>query len=101
MKKIQSGYNVQTLSAFLGTARPTGTSGDRLAEDRQEPRRNEPVCIPERVLQFCPTMGTAEVEKPLRQRFARIGIEPGELVHHGSSDPGPEGRTGGGDEERP
>ena len=29
------------------------------------------------ILQFCPTVGTAEVEKPLRQRFARIGIEPG------------------------
>lgn len=31
------------------------------------------------VLQFCPSVGTAEVEKPLRGRFPKIGIEAGKM----------------------
>ena len=38
VKEIQAGYKVQTLSSFLG-APPRRAPGDRLAEDRQEPRR--------------------------------------------------------------
>ena len=74
VKKVQSDYRVQPLSAFLG--QPTTPAA---------PGIDWPVFNPEAfsaafpqyldfLLQFCPTVGTAEVEKPLRERFARIGV---------------------------
>jgi hypothetical protein len=77
VKKIQSGYKVQTLSAFLGTAPPPAPAAIDWPKIDKHLAASEPFLYLNMLLRFCPTMGTAEVEKPLRQRFARIGIEPG------------------------
>lgn len=77
VKKIQVGYKVQTLSSFLGTsAPPTPAAIDWPKIDKNLASTNAFTYL-NLMIQFCPTMGAAEVEKPLRQRFARIGIEPG------------------------
>ncbi len=78
VKKIQSGYNVQTLSAFLGTAPPPAPAAIDWPKIDKNLAATNPFAYLNVILQFCPTVGTAEVEKPLRQRFARIGIEPGD-----------------------
>ncbi|MFO0891464.1 MAG: DUF1254 domain-containing protein [Isosphaeraceae bacterium] len=77
VKAIQAGYKVQPLSPFLGTPAPPAPA----AIDWPKIDKNLGAANPFRylnlMLQFCPAVGMAEVEKPLRQRFARIGIEPG------------------------
>ena len=78
VKKIQSGYNVHTLSAFLGTAPPPAPAAIDWPKIDKNLAATNPFAYLNVILQFCPTVGTAEVEKPLRQRFARIGIEPGD-----------------------
>ena len=77
VKKIQSGYKVQTLSAFLGTSAPPAPAAIDWPKIDKNLAATNPFAYLNVILQFCPTVGTAEVEKPLRQRFARIGIEPG------------------------
>ena len=74
VKKIQTGYKLQPLSAFLGKPAPPAA-----------PAINWPKLTPEMfttdfaeyldfLLQFSPSTGTAAVEKPLREKFATIGI---------------------------
>ena len=77
VKKIQSQYKVQTLSAFLGNTAPAGAP---------EPAWVKPVLPSEMktsleffnvlnfVLQFCPAPPS---EKTLRAKFEQIGIVPG------------------------
>ncbi len=77
VKKIQSQYKVQTLSAFLGNTAPSGAP---------EPAWVKPVLPSEMktsleffnvlnfVLQFCPAPPS---EKTLRAKFEQIGIVPG------------------------
>jgi hypothetical protein len=77
VKTIQAGYKVQTLSSFLGTPTPPAPvkiDGPRIDKNLAA---TDPFRYLNHMLQFCPTVGTAAVKKPLRQRFARIGIEPG------------------------
>ncbi len=77
VKKIQAGYRVQTLSSFLGTPAPPAPARINWPKVDKNLAASEPFRYLNLMLPFCPTVGTAEVEKPLRQRFARIGIEPG------------------------
>ena len=87
VKKIQAGYRVQPLSAFLGTpAPPAAPAIDWPAFDRAafSNRFGEYLSF---LLQFCPPTGTAAVEKPLRERFARIGIVAGGKAKHGEVSP--------------
>jgi uncharacterized protein (TIGR03000 family) len=78
VKKIQAGYKIQPLSAFA--KRPPPPS---LPPEIKWPRidkklaETDPFAYLNFLLQFCPATGSAEVEKPLRARFAKIGIEPG------------------------
>jgi hypothetical protein len=77
VKKIQAGYKVQTLSAFLGKpALPPAPAVEwpKFEQDAFTTRFGEYLSF---VLQFCPPAGTAAVEKPLRENFAKIGIAPG------------------------
>ena len=39
---------------------------------------SEPFAYLNFLLQFCPAVGAAEIEKPLRAKFAKIGIEAGQ-----------------------
>ena len=78
VKKIQAGYKVQTLSAFLGRpAPPAAPKLDFIApltpkEQLSSPRFFE---ILNFVLKLCPTLPT---ETALRARFAKIGVVPGQ-----------------------
>ena len=77
VKKIQAGYQVQPLSAFLGTpAPPAAPPIDFIAPLSPDQQKTSPEFfgILNFLLQFAPTH-PSEVE--LRERFARIGIEAG------------------------
>jgi len=74
VKKVQAGYRVQPLSAFLG--RPDSPAAPAIDWPAFNPEAFS-TAFPQYLdflLQFCPTVGTAEVEKPLREKFAKIGI---------------------------
>lgn len=77
VKKVQSGYSVQTLSSYLNEPAPPPAPKIKWPTINKEMARANPLHYLSFLLQFCPPVGPAEVEKPLRERFARIGIEPG------------------------
>jgi hypothetical protein len=77
VKKVQAGYTVQPLSAFLGRPAPPPAPGIDWPAVTPEAFTTH---FPEYLgflLQFCPAVGPAAVERPLRERFARIGIGAG------------------------
>ena len=78
VKKIQAGYKVEPLSAFLGKPAPAGRARRRLHEAAQRPseERTSPEFfdVLNFILQFCPTNPS---EKELMARFAKIGIGAG------------------------
>ncbi len=87
VKKIQAGYKIQPLSAFL--RRPAPPAAPAVAWPKFEPEAFT-VGFAEYLdflLQFCPPVGTAAVETPLREKFARIGIGPGKKTPHGKLSP--------------
>src|SRR5580692_11076380 len=77
VKKIQAGYKVQPLSAFLGTSPPTVAPAiDFIKPLTPETQKTslEFFNIVNFVLQFCPTV---QSEKALMAQFARIGVGAG------------------------
>ena len=77
VKKIQAGYKVQTLSGFLKKPSPPTAAQIKWPKIEKKLAASDPFAYLNFVLQFCPTVGPAEVEKPLRAKFATIGIEAG------------------------
>ena len=77
VKKVQAGYNVQALSAFLSKSPPTATPEIKWLKLDKKSAEADPFAYLNFALQFCPPTASAEVEKPLRDKFARIGIEAG------------------------
>jgi hypothetical protein len=77
VKKIQAGYKAQTLSAFLKQPAPPAAPAIQWPKIDKKLAQTDPFAYLNFVLQFCPPVGPAEVEKPLRARFAKIGIEAG------------------------
>ncbi len=76
VKKVQAGYRVQPLSAFAGQpAPPAAPAVDWPAFDHEALGAGFAPAL-DFLLQFCPAVGTAAVEAPMRERFARIGIGP-------------------------
>ncbi len=80
VKRIQAGYKVQTLSGYLGTSAPLAPGAINWPKPTADALKADFAKFLEFLLQFCPPAGTAEVEKPLRARFARIGIGTGTPV---------------------
>jgi hypothetical protein len=77
VKKIQADYRGEPLSKFLGKpAPPAAPKIDWPAIDEKRAAA-DPFAYLAFLLQFAPPTGTAAVEVPLRERFARIGIEAG------------------------
>lgn len=77
VKKIQAGYKVQTLSAFLGQPAPKAAPAiDFIKPLTPETQKTSPEFfgILNFILQFCPTDPS---EKDLMARFARIGVGAG------------------------
>ncbi|MBX3354266.1 MAG: DUF1254 domain-containing protein [Phycisphaeraceae bacterium] len=77
VKKVQAGYKVQTLSAFQGKPAPAKAPDIQWMKIDKASAEADPFAFLGFILQFCPATGTASVEKPLRERFSRIGIEAG------------------------
>ena len=88
VKKIQAGYKVQPLSAFLGQSAPPAAPAIDWPKFTKEVFSTRWVEYLDFLLQFCPPVGTAAVEKPLRERFAKIGIGDGKTA--GGQEPSPE-----------
>lgn len=77
VKKIQAGYGARTLSAFLKQPAPPAAPEIKWPKIDKQLAETEPFTYLNFLLQFCPPVGPAAVEKPLRDRFAQIGIEAG------------------------
>ena len=77
VEKIQAGYKVDPLSVFLGEpASPVAPAIDFLEPIGAEEEKTSLAFFNELnfILQFCPTN---PIETELRERFTKIGIEPG------------------------
>jgi hypothetical protein len=72
VKKVQAGYKVQPLSAFLGQPAPPAAPAIDWPKFEQEAFTTRFAEYLDFLLQFCPPVGPAAVEKPLREKFARI-----------------------------
>lgn len=88
VKKVQAGYKIQPLSAFLGQAAPAAAPAIDWPQFSKEAFSTRFVEYLDFLLQFCPPVGTAAVEQPLREKFARIGIGSGKKAS--GQEPSPE-----------
>ena len=80
VKKVQAGYKVQTLSAFVGTATPpSAPTIDFIKPLSPEEEKTSPEFfnILNFVLKYCPTVPS---ETELMARFAKIGVGAGKAV---------------------
>jgi hypothetical protein len=77
VKKIQAGYKAHTLSQYLKKTPPPPVAEIAWPKIDKKLGEADPFEYLNLVLQFCPPIGPAEVEKPMRARFAQIGIAPG------------------------
>jgi hypothetical protein len=77
VKKVQAGYKVQALSAFLQKPAPPPAPEIQWPRIDKKLARANPLAYLGFMLQFCPATGAAEVEKPLRERLRKIGVEAG------------------------
>jgi hypothetical protein len=77
VKKVQAGYKAQPLSAFLKQPAPAAAPAITWPKIDKKLAETDPFAYLNFVLPLCPAVGPAEVEKPLRARFAKIGIEAG------------------------
>lgn len=87
VKKVQAGYRVQTLSAFLGQPAPAATPAiDFIKPLGAEEQKSslEFFNILNFQLQFCPTHPS---EKELMDRFAKLGIKAGKKIDTASWSP--------------
>lgn len=89
VKKIQSEYKVESLSAFLGAAAPTPAPTP--APEINFPTYNaveahgiDFINYLNFLLRFCPAIPS---EKELMERFTKIGIGPGEAFHYSQYPP--------------
>ena len=77
MKAIQAKYSVRPLSAYLDEKSPQPAPPVEWLKIDKESAAKDPLGYLSFLLQFAPATGSAAVEKPLRQKFASIGIVPG------------------------
>ncbi|HKM64789.1 MAG TPA: DUF1254 domain-containing protein [Acidisphaera sp.] len=77
VKKIQAGYRAEPLSKFLNKAPPPAAPDVAWPKIDKQMADADPFGYLNFILQFCPPTGPAAVERPLRARFARIGIAAG------------------------
>ncbi len=77
VKKVQSGYAIQTLSQYQHAAAPPAAPTITWPAIDKQLAARDPFAYLNFVLQFCPATGPAAVEAPMRARFATIGVEAG------------------------
>jgi len=77
VKKVQAGYRGETLSQFQNKPSPPPAPEIEWPKIDKQLADANPFAYLNFILQFCPPMGPAEVEVPMRARFAKIGVEAG------------------------
>jgi hypothetical protein len=77
VKKIQAGYKAQPLSAYLGKEAPKPAPEIAWPKIDKAMADADPFNYLAFMLQFCPPIGGAAVERPLRGKFAAIGLVAG------------------------
>jgi hypothetical protein len=77
VRKIQAGYRAMPLSTFLNKPAPPAAQEIAWPKIDKKLADSDPFTYLNFVMQFCPPTGPAEVEVPLRARFAKIGIVAG------------------------
>jgi hypothetical protein len=77
VKKIQAGYRGLPLSKFQNKPAPPPVPEIVWPKIDKQLSASDPFTYLNFALQFCPATGPAEVEVPLRARFAKIGVEAG------------------------
>lgn len=77
VKKIQEQYKILPLSTFLNQPTPKAAPQVAWPKIDKKSMESDPFTYLNFLLQFAPPVGSAAVEKPLRERFAKIGIEAG------------------------
>jgi hypothetical protein len=77
VKKVQAGYVVEPLSTFLKQPAPPAAPAIDWAPFTDDNFKTNFAQTLDFLLQFAPPTGAAEVEKPLRAKFASIGIGSG------------------------
>ena len=77
VKKIQAGYGIETLSAYQKQPPPPAVPAIDWPKFDKKQAEVDPFSYLDFLLRFCPTVGTAAVEKSLREKFARFGIGTG------------------------
>jgi hypothetical protein len=82
VKKIQAGYRGLPLSQFLKQPAPPAAPAVSWPKIDKPLAEADPFSYLNFVLQFCPATGPAAVEAPLRDRFAKIGIQAGRPYPH-------------------
>lgn len=77
VKQIQKGYQILPLSTFLGEPAPESPPQVNWPKIDKQLAAKDPYAYLAFLLRYCPTVGPAEVEEPLRAKFMNIGIEAG------------------------
>lgn len=77
VKRIQKGYKAQTLSQYMDKPAPLAAPAITWPKIDKKLAESNPFAYLSFILQFAPPVGSAAVEKPVRDRFAKIGIEAG------------------------
>jgi hypothetical protein len=77
VKKIQAGYRAQPLSKFQNKPAPPPAPPVAWPKIDKKLVDADPFAYLSFVLTLCPATGPAAVEVPLRERFAKIGVEAG------------------------
>ncbi len=77
VRAIQAKYSAEPLSAFLGTTPPPAPPAIDWPKIDKDLAKQDPFGYLSFLLQFAPAVGIFEDEKPLRAKFASVGIEPG------------------------
>ncbi|MDP3937601.1 MAG: DUF1254 domain-containing protein [Deltaproteobacteria bacterium] len=77
VKKIQAGYRALTLSKFQDKPSPAAAPEVAWPKIDKKLADADPFAYLNFVLTLCPPTGPAAVEVPMRNRFAKIGVEAG------------------------
>lgn len=75
--KIQASYRATPLSTFLNKPAPQASTEVAWPKIDKQQAEKDPLAYLSFLLAFAPPIGPAAVEKPMRARFARLGIEAG------------------------
>jgi hypothetical protein len=87
VKKIQAGYRAMTLSQFQNKPAPPPAPAINWPKIDKQMADANPFAYLNFALSLCPPVGPAAVEIPMRQRFAKIGIEAGKPFPAGELSP--------------